>query len=69
MVKRIAEALGYSRDLVFSNDPTDIPGRANRPRDVTLLNAKAHEVLQTKPCSIAEGVRRIMEADARIKAL
>lgn len=62
MVKRIAETLGYSRDLVYSNDPTDIPGRAARPIDVTLLNGLAHQVLENKPCDIAEGVRRIMAA-------
>ena len=66
MVRRIAAALGYSRDLVYANDPTDIPGRAARPVDVSLLNTKAHEVLENTPVDIAEGVRRIMEADAKI---
>ncbi len=67
MVMRIADALGYSRDLVYANDPADIPGRAARPVDVSLLNDKAHAVLENKPCSIAEGVRRIMAADKAIK--
>lgn len=60
MVRRIARTLGCSPDLVFANDPTEIPGRAPRPVDVSLSNALAKKVLQTPTAGIAEGMKRIL---------
>ena len=67
-VQRIAVALGYPADQVVPNDPADIPGRAPRPRDASLANSKARNLLKTPLCGVAEGTRRIMafrEAGAR----
>jgi dTDP-4-dehydrorhamnose reductase len=59
-VQRIAVALGYPAEQVEPNDPTHIPGRAPRPRDASLANTKARNLLKTPLCGVAEGTRRIM---------
>ena len=62
MVQRIAAALGYDAGLVVPNDPTNIPGRADRPIRAALCNAKGHEVLKrTKLCGLEEGIARVMQ--------
>jgi len=61
MVQRIAVKLGYPAGQVVPNDPTTIPGRAPRPRDVSLSNAKAREVLKTSFCGLEEGIARVMD--------
>lgn len=60
MVQRLAAGLGYSPDLVYPNDPTEIPGRANRPINASLANRRAHEVLRHEPCGLEEGLRRVL---------
>lgn len=60
MAVRIAQALGYSPALVESHDPTDIPGRAPRPRDVSLDNAKARVTLATPMRNLEEGIALIL---------
>ncbi|MBI2424128.1 MAG: NAD(P)-dependent oxidoreductase [Candidatus Hydrogenedentes bacterium] len=65
MVRRVAAALGYDAHLVVANDPATIPGRANRPRDGSLVNGRAHAVLQTPLCGLEEGVRRVLAARDR----
>lgn len=56
MVRRIAARCGYSSDLVEPNDPTGIPGRAERPRDASLDNRKAHAELTTPMCGLEDGL-------------
>jgi len=60
MVQEIAAALGYARDQVYPNDPTVIPGRAPRPRDASLDNARARQCLRTPLCGFQEGMGRIL---------
>jgi dTDP-4-dehydrorhamnose reductase len=60
MVQRIAMHLGYPAHQVIPKDPTHIPGRAPRPRDASLLNTRAHEVLDTKLCGLEEGLERVL---------
>ncbi|MBI1318742.1 MAG: sugar nucleotide-binding protein [Candidatus Hydrogenedens sp.] len=60
MVRRIAVHLGFPAEQVVQNDPTTIPGRADRPTDVSLLNAKARSVLHTPFCGLEEGIARVM---------
>jgi len=59
-VRRIAAHLGYPPEQVVPNDPTSIPGRADRPADVSLLNARARSVLRTPFCGLEEGIARVM---------
>lgn len=59
MVQFIVEQLGYSRALIVPNDPTLIPGRAPRPLDVSLDNAKARRILKTTMLGLAQGVELI----------
>jgi len=59
MVQYIAGQLGYSPALIVPNDPTRIPGRAPRPLDVSLDNAKARRILKTPMLGLAEGVELI----------
>ncbi len=60
MAVRIAEALGYSAELVESNEPRHIPGRAPRPRDVSMDNAKARATLDTPMLNLEEGLSLIL---------
>lgn len=47
LTRRLAKLLGYSPDTVVPRSPTAIAGRAIRPRDVSLNNAKARALLKT----------------------
>jgi dTDP-4-dehydrorhamnose reductase len=47
LTRRLAERLGYSPDNVIPRSPTQIAGRASRPRDVSLNIAKARALLKT----------------------
>ena len=60
MVCRLAQKLGYSRELVYANDPSAISGRAPRPRDVSLDNAKARALLENPMCGLLEGLDRVL---------
>ena len=62
MVRCIARQLGYRDEQVVANDPEGIPGRADRPRDVSLANARAHAVLTTSMCGLEEGLERVLAA-------
>ncbi len=56
MAKRIARKFGYDESLVFAHDPSAIPGRAPRPRDVSLNNAKARAALKTPMVGLDGGL-------------
>jgi len=60
LVRRIAARLGYPEELVVPNDPTDLPGRAPRPRDVSLLNSKARRVLDTPMLGVDDGLELVL---------
>jgi dTDP-4-dehydrorhamnose reductase len=61
MARRIAARLGYSPDLIVPNDPSKIPGRAPRPRDVSLNNLKARTVLKTPMKGLDEAVDLVLK--------
>ncbi|MBM3290860.1 MAG: NAD(P)-dependent oxidoreductase [Candidatus Hydrogenedentes bacterium] len=60
MMQRIAKRLGLPVDLVVAQDPTNIPGRAPRPRDVSLDNTKAKGVLTTPMVGLDEGLELVL---------
>jgi dTDP-4-dehydrorhamnose reductase len=62
MVRRIAERLGYSTDLVVARDPSGIAGRAPRPRDVSLDNTKARATLVTPMRGLDDGLELVLAA-------
>jgi dTDP-4-dehydrorhamnose reductase len=62
MGRRIAAHLGYPVEQIVCKEAADMPGRAPRPRDVSLLNARAHTVLKTRFCALEEGLDRIRAA-------
>ena len=47
LTRRLARRLGFSSDTVVPRSPTQIAGRARRPRDVSLNNAQAQATLTT----------------------
>lgn len=48
MVQRIAKHAGFTKANIYANDPSNIPDRAPRPRDVSFLNTRARESLNTE---------------------
>jgi dTDP-4-dehydrorhamnose reductase len=61
MARRIAVRLGHAPELVYANNPETIPGRAPRPRDVSLSNALARSTLKTPMLGLEDGLDLIME--------
>lgn len=47
LARRIAAFYGFSTDRVVAIDPTTLPGRANRPRDASMINTRARSLLRT----------------------
>ena len=58
---QIATRFGFPKDLVISQGVVPSPGRAARPRDVSLLNAKTCAQLQTPARTLAEGLSLILK--------
>lgn len=61
MARQIAKRLGYSPDQVQPHDPQNVQGRARRPRDVSLNNARARSVLQTPMLGLDDAVTLMSE--------
>lgn len=61
MGQRIAERLGYPKDLVVVKNAEALLGRAPRPRDVSLDNAKARAFLKTPMRSLDGGLDLVLE--------
>ncbi len=60
MACQIAEKLGFSRDLVVATDSNAMPGRAPRPNDASLDNAKAKRLLETPMQTLAGGLDLVL---------
>jgi dTDP-4-dehydrorhamnose reductase len=61
LTRRIAERFGYSPGLVRPRAPHQIAGRAPRPRDVSMSNAKAREVLATPMLDFNHALDRVFD--------
>jgi dTDP-4-dehydrorhamnose reductase len=61
MAQRIARKLGYPPESVVDKEPEVESGRARRPRDVSLSNAKAKAVLATPMLDFARALDLIVE--------
>lgn len=61
MAGQIATAFGYSVDRVAAQSPPVSSGRAPRPRDVSLSNAKARARLRTPMLDLSEALRLIRQ--------
>lgn len=64
MAQRIARRFGFSEKLVTAQPPATTPGRAPRPRDVSLANAKACATLQTPMRTFDDALSLILETAA-----
>jgi dTDP-4-dehydrorhamnose reductase len=62
MAQRIAERFGYPARLVVPQSPETVSGRASRPRDVSLANAKACAKLKTPMRTFDESLSLVLEA-------
>lgn len=65
MVRRLAEHLGYSPGLVVARNPEAIPGRAPRPLNASLSNARARGLLETPMRNLLEGLELVLAATHR----
>lgn len=62
IVQRIARRMGFPEGLVLPRSATGAPGRAPRPRDVSLYNAKARGTLRTRMLGFDAGLDVILDA-------
>lgn len=61
MARRIARRFGFPDHLVLAQSPAATPGRAPRPRDVSLANARACATLKTSMRTFDEALNLILE--------
>ena len=65
MARQIALRFGLPQDLIIAQDAAAAPGRARRPRDVSLNNHKARTRLQTPMPTLDEALSLILELAKR----
>jgi dTDP-4-dehydrorhamnose reductase len=58
----IAARFGFRKELVVGQPPAVLPGRAARPRDVSLNARKARAQLKTPLRTLDEGLSLIIES-------
>jgi dTDP-4-dehydrorhamnose reductase len=61
MARAIALWFGFPQDLIIAQGAATTPGRARRPRDVSLDNRKACTLLNTPMHTLDEGLSLILE--------
>jgi dTDP-4-dehydrorhamnose reductase len=61
MARKIAARFGFAPELIVAQPPTTTPGRAPRPRDVSLDNAKACAKLKTPMRTLDEALSLILQ--------
>jgi dTDP-4-dehydrorhamnose reductase len=61
MAQRIAARFGFAKELVLAQAVATAAGRAARPRDVALRNAKAGAELETPMRTLDEGLSLILK--------
>ncbi len=61
MARAIALRFGFPQDLILDQGPATTPGRAPRPRDVSLDNRKACTLLNTPMQTLDDGLSLILE--------
>jgi len=62
MVRRIAARLGCPETLVMPRESESLPGRAPRPHDVSLDNARARATLRTPMLGLDDALELILQA-------
>ena len=59
LVRKVAKHFGYSPDLVHPFDPTQLPGRADRPLSVVFDVEETKRILKTPIVDVEEAVRLV----------
>lgn len=62
MARRIALRLGFSPDLIVVKNASETPGRAPRPRNVSLSNSRARATLRTPMLGLEPALDLVMAA-------
>lgn len=61
MACQIAEELGFDAGLVVATDSNAMPGRAARPNDASMDNAKAKRLLNTPMQTLMSGLQLVLD--------
>ncbi len=63
MAQHIVAHLGFPKQQVIATDSSDMPGRAPRPRNVSLDNHKARAELKIPMLSLDEGLALALQSE------
>ncbi len=61
MARRLAFHMGHNPHQILPNDPTVLPGRAPRPRDISLDNTRARAILKTPMRGLDDGIAYFLQ--------
>jgi dTDP-4-dehydrorhamnose reductase len=64
---RVAEKLGLDKNLILPTVAGDVPWKAKRPKDSSLIVARAAELLSEKPRPITDALDQFREEQRKLE--